>query len=168
MASVQFAAAMAAAQQGVGPQTQSGPAGCQVAHLVGQQLAGRIKKFKDSWGFVNSDSFQGDLFLHTKLSPGLGAVGPGDAIMFEVSEDPQKPNNHVAINASVIKEELAGLVGQECRGWIKSFKGEWGLINSNRFEGDLFLGSKKNRVAQGGLVQGQCVSFQIAPDDKGK
>jgi len=65
----------------------------QIPHLVGQQCSGRIKKFQDSWGFVNSDSFLGDLFLHTKTSPTLGNVGAGDSILFEVAEDPQKPGN---------------------------------------------------------------------------
>lgn len=139
-----------------------------VGHLAGHELAGRIKNFKDNWGFVVSDSFDGDLFIHSKNNPQLGRVGPGDPIKFEVMEDAQSAGNFCAGNALLLKEELANLVGQHIRGFVKSFRGGWGFINSARFEGDLFVGLKTNRHLEMTplLQQGENVEFEVVADQK--
>ena len=34
--------------------------------LVGQTVKGWLKRMKDGWGFMNSDAFSGDLFVHAR------------------------------------------------------------------------------------------------------
>jgi len=60
------------------------------------------------------------------------------------------------------------MVGQTVTGWVKSFKDSWGLLNSGRFDGDVFFGMKANKQLIGvNLTAGMPVEFQIALDDKG-
>jgi len=148
---------------------QAGPATrAQVAHLLGHQMTGRIKSFRDHWGFVNSDQFTGDLFIHTKSNAQLGTVAPGDPIQFEIAEDTTSPGgSQQAVNATCLKDDVKSLLGERLRGWVKSFKSNWGFLNSNRFDGDIFVGLKANsQLEPNGLQQGELVEFQIAKDDK--
>lgn len=148
--------------QSTGPSVRA-----QVGHLMGHELMGRIKNFKDTWGFVVSESFEGDLFIHQKNNPQLGKVGPGDPVKFEVAEDQNSTGNWNAVNSQVIQEDLLSLVGQHVRGVVKSFKGSWGFINSPRFEGDLFVGAKANPSLQiMGLQPGEAVEFEVQSDPK--
>jgi len=145
-----------------------GGARAEVGHLVGQQLVGRIKSFRDSWGFINSDSFSGDLFVHKKSNADLGPVGAGDPITFTVAEDGNASGGCHAVNVAVLQEDITSLLGQTVHGWVKSFKDNWGLLNSNRFEGDIFCGMKANKQLQPmSLTSGASVEFEIAHDDKG-
>ncbi|CAE8609350.1 unnamed protein product, partial [Polarella glacialis] len=138
----------------------------QVGHLVGIRLTGTIKSFKDQWGFINCAEFVGDLFMHLRSNPDLGVVFPGDAVQFEVAEDKQGGYN--AVNTTVMKEDPQTLVGQRLSGWVKSFKEKWGLINSQRFDGDIFVGLGSNSHIKGPLTVGECVEFEIALDEKAK
>merc|ERR1719253_887665 len=55
--------------------------------LVGQTVNGWIRSFRGTWGFVNSDHFDGDLFIGTKNNPNLPPqVGPETPVEFEVVE----------------------------------------------------------------------------------
>jgi len=150
------------------PQVPAGPAvRAEVSHLVGQQVQGRIKSFREQWGFVNSESFVGDLFIHLRSNQQLGVVGPGDPVQFEVGEDEKSSGNFHAVNATVVKDDVRNLVGERVRGWVKSFKNNWGFLNSNRFDGDVFVGLKANSHLEPlGLTQGEYVEFQVARDDK--
>mmetsp|Transcript_6207 Transcript_6207/g.11271 ORF Transcript_6207/g.11271 Transcript_6207/m.11271 type:complete len:632 (-) Transcript_6207:36-1931(-) len=148
--------------QSTGPSVRA-----QVGHLMGHELMGRIKNFKDTWGFVVSESFDGDLFIHQKNNPQLGKVGTGDPVKFEVAEDQNSIGNFNAVNAQVLKEDLLGLVGQHLRGVVKSFKSGWGFINSQRFDGDLFVGHKaNNHLELMGLQPGEAVEFEVVSDAK--
>jgi len=142
----------------------------EVDHLIGHALMGKIKSFRDPWGFINSDSFVGDLFFHRKSNPDMGIMGTGDPVQFEVAQDDSNSSGGChAINVQAIKEDVATLVGQTVTGWVKSFKDQWGLLNSNRFDGDIFCGMKSNKQLAGMIpTQGMQVEFQIAPDEKGQ
>jgi len=158
-----------AAAPAAAPAARTGPAErAQVPHLVGQTINGRIKSFRDNWGFVNSDFFVGDLFIHLRSNADLGPVGPGDPIQFEVAEDPTSSSGEYhAVGAVLMKDDVHNLVGATVRGWVKSFKDSWGLLNSNRFDGDVFVGVRANpQIGMNGLQQGKCVEFQIARDEK--
>jgi len=97
-------------------------------------------------------------------------MGAGDPVQFEVAKDDSNSSGGChAVNVQMIKEDVSTLVGQTVTGWVKSFKDQWGLLNSNRFDGDVFFGMKGNKQLQGmNLTQGAQVEFQIAPDDKGQ
>ena len=151
------------------PTTPAAPAErAQVGHLLAQTVVGRIKSFRGNWGFVNSDSFAGDLFIHAKLNPDLGPVAAGDPVQLEIAEGPtSKTGEYHAVNAVLLKGDVHSLVGQTLRGWVKSFRGNWGLINSHRFDGDVAVGVRANpQLGAGGLMQGESVEFQIVKDDK--
>eukprot|EP00931_Biecheleriopsis_adriatica_P100864 TRINITY_DN76106_c0_g1_i1.p1 TRINITY_DN76106_c0_g1~~TRINITY_DN76106_c0_g1_i1.p1 ORF type:complete len:654 (-),score=113.74 TRINITY_DN76106_c0_g1_i1:101-2062(-) len=145
----------------------------EVGHLLGRVLTGSIRSFRDSWGFITSDQFQGDLFIHRRASPNLGPVQSGDPVKFEVAQDAQakdgEEGQYQAVNVSVQKDDLDNLVGQRLFGWVKSFKDKWGLLNSQRFDGDLFVGFGTNpQLNNKALQQGEGVEFEVAPDDRGK
>merc|ERR1712054_312409 len=108
--------------------------GADVGHLLGQELLGEIKSFKENWGFIVSDSFSGDLFVHLRSNKQLGAVSAGDLVQFEVEEDPQSAGGFHAVNATLQRRDPLDLVGQQVQGWVKSFRSGWGFLNSNRFE----------------------------------
>ncbi|CAL1133672.1 unnamed protein product [Cladocopium goreaui] len=112
--------------------------GAQVRHLVGQRLEGSVRSFRDSWGFVVSEAFQGDLYLHRRNNSELGPVQAGDPVSFQVLEDP--PGHFQAVGCQVLPVPLAQLTGQRLFGWVKSFYPEdWGFLASLRFEGELFV-----------------------------
>merc|ERR1719433_1223543 len=59
-----------------GLDTNGGPAvRAEVDHLIGHTLTGRIKSFRDPWGFINSESFAGDLFVHKTSQGDTGPIG---------------------------------------------------------------------------------------------
>lgn len=136
----------------------------QVGHLVGQRLVGKVRKFRDQWGFVTSTSFAGDLFIHARSNPELGPVIAGDPVEFEVAEDTQSDGNYQAVEATILKEALADLVGQRMTGWVKSFRDKWGLLNSRRFDGDCFIGLGSNPQLIANLSPGDGVEFEVARD----
>jgi len=66
-----------------------GDTGRQAASLAGAAVTGWIKSFKGDWGFVNSPSFDGDLFVGLRSNPHLpGVLSPGDQVMFQISVGP--------------------------------------------------------------------------------
>jgi len=138
----------------------------QVEHLVGQQVEGLIKSFKENWGFVNSLSFVGDLFLHSRSNPQLGVANVGDPLLFEIAEDLNAAGGYHAINAVVLKTDVQQLVGETVQGRVKSFRSGWGFVNSSRFEGDVFVGVKANKHLEPlGLQPNELVQFELAADD---
>jgi len=62
----------------------------------------------------------------------------------------------------------ASLAGAAVTGWIKSFKGDWGFVNSQSFDGDLFIGLRSNPHLPGVLSAGDPVMFQISVGPGGK
>jgi len=147
----------------------NGPAACaEVDHLVGTTLIGRIKSVGDQFCFINSEHFPGDLFMHKTSHADNGPIGAGDPVQFEIAPDVSSGGCH-AVNVHVMKEDVTQLVGQTVVGWVKSFKDTWGHINSNRFNGDVFLGLKANKhlVGVASLTKGVHVEFTVAPSHKG-
>ncbi|CAK9107367.1 unnamed protein product [Durusdinium trenchii] len=135
--------------------------------LLGSELQGSVRSFRDPWGFVVSEYFEGDLYLHKRHNPNLGPVQAGDPLRFQVSEEPA--SQFQAIEATVISQELEILVGQRLFGWVKSYKDSWGLLSSLRFPGDLFVGLGKNPQLKSPLRPGDGVVFNVEFDEaKGK
>merc|ERR1719444_733580 len=57
----------------------------QPAAMTGVVLTGTIRSFRGDWGFVNSESFDGDLFVGLRGNPQLtGELSSGDQVMFSV------------------------------------------------------------------------------------
>jgi len=58
----------------------------QPSAMTGAALTGVIRSFRGDWGFVNSESFDGDLFVGLRSNPHLaGELNVGDQVMFAVS-----------------------------------------------------------------------------------
>jgi len=82
----------------------------QPADWLGLRVRGHIRSFQDRWGFLNSDRFTGDLFIHRD---GLmsqfqsGTLGPGTIVEFDVEMDNHRsrgPRNRlVARNVVVLQ-----------------------------------------------------------------
>lgn len=139
--------------------------GAQVRHLVGQRLEGSVRSFRDSWGCVVSEAFQGDLYLHRRNNSELGPVQAGDPVSFQVLEDP--PGHFQAVGCQVLPVPLAQLTGQRLFGWVKSFYPEdWGFLASLRFEGELFVSLDKNPRLKTPLKSGESVVFNIQQDEE--
>lgn len=137
----------------------------EVSHLVGQQLVGTIRSFKEPWGFVNAETFSGDLFVHRRNNPDLATtVTAGCPVSFEVAEDTQQPGSFHAVKVAVLKDELRNLVGKTVGGWVKSFRDKWGLLQSSRFDGDIFVGLGANPHFTQMPQQGAAVEFKVAAD----
>merc|ERR1740123_2616605 len=64
--------------------------------------------------------------------------------------------------------QAASMAGAAVTGWVKSFKGDWGFVNSQNFDGDLFIGSRSNPHLPGVLSAGDQVMFQISVGPGGK
>lgn len=140
-----------------------------VGHLVGQKLVGKIKSFKENWGFIVSDHFAGDLFVHLRSNVSLQGVRVDDMVTFHVEQDPaSKDGGYHAVGTTLFGEiEPRELVGHTVQGWVKTFKGSWGFLNSHRFQGDVFVGLNANRhLGQVALENGEPVEFEIAADAK--
>lgn len=57
--------------------------------VAGQRVVGWVKSFKDGWGFVQSDAFQGDVYFSTRSNPGMDTtLQPGDQLEYEVKQMP--------------------------------------------------------------------------------
>jgi len=86
-----------------------GDTGRQAASLAGAAVTGWIKSFKGDWGFVNSQSFDGDLFIGLRSNPHLpGVLSAGDQVMFQISVGPG--GKAEAINVQVMPAAGAGAV----------------------------------------------------------
>jgi len=82
----------------------------QPSDWLGLRVRGHIRSFQDRWGFLNSDRFTGDLFIHRD---GLmsqfqsGTLGPGTIVEFDVEMDNHRsrgPRNRlVARNVVVLQ-----------------------------------------------------------------
>jgi hypothetical protein len=55
--------------------------------FIGQDLKGWLKQFKDGWGFLNSHSFVGDLFVHSRENPDVASYGVLTEFHFTVVQD---------------------------------------------------------------------------------
>mmetsp|Transcript_115784 Transcript_115784/g.327491 ORF Transcript_115784/g.327491 Transcript_115784/m.327491 type:complete len:588 (+) Transcript_115784:58-1821(+) len=142
--------------QGVAPPSQ----------LIGQRITGVVKSFRDGWGFINSEQFEGDLFLHKGSNPSISHADPGDLVEFTIAKDERAKGGVQASETTFKVFEQSALVGKRCAGTVKSFRGDWGFLQSDRFPGDLFVGTKSGQNSEVGatLTAGEQVTFEIALD----
>lgn len=86
---------------------------------IGQRITGYIRSFQDRWGFINSDRFLGDLFVHRDgLLPQCQGVTltPGTVVEFDVRHDDHRQdskNRLVARNVAVLQLAPADVAQQQ-------------------------------------------------------
>merc|ERR1719433_589387 len=118
----------------------------------GQRLRGWVRSFRGTWGFLNCESFDGDLFVGLKGNPHLTGLDNDDEVEFEVATGDRGKVEavNVTVIASAPKPTTAAAANgtERLRGWVRSFTGMWGFLNSDAFEGDLFVGLKSNPQIQ--------------------
>merc|ERR1719265_3056564 len=144
------------------------PHGC-----LGQRHRGYVRRFADRWGFLNAAAFDGDLFVHrdnllpvpehlTDRQPPLCA---GQAVEFDVALDDRGRAVAKQITTRALMRPC-DWIGHRLRGYIRSFQGAWGFINSDRFAGDLFVhrDSLLAHCQTAQLAVGTVVEFDIERD----
>eukprot|EP00747_Dinoflagellata_sp_TGD_P218828 gnl/TRDRNA2_/TRDRNA2_91031_c0_seq1.p1 gnl/TRDRNA2_/TRDRNA2_91031_c0~~gnl/TRDRNA2_/TRDRNA2_91031_c0_seq1.p1 ORF type:complete len:734 (+),score=151.10 gnl/TRDRNA2_/TRDRNA2_91031_c0_seq1:119-2320(+) len=141
---------------------------------LGQRHRGYVRRFAERWGFLNAAAFDGDLFVHRDnllpvpemLSPdGQPPLRAGQAVEFDVALD----DRGRAVAKQITTRALlrpCDWTGQRLRGYIRSFQGAWGFINSDRFAGDLFIhrDSLQNSHQGATLSVGTVVEFDVERD----
>jgi len=146
--------------------------------LDGQTCYGSVKSFRDNWGFLVSDQFASDLFFHLRDNPSMTPhPTSGMAVTFTVDASGSKPK---AVNVLSTGDNFAGMpVAPPSRsmslltsdgavsGVVRSFKGDWGFLNSDAFEGDCFFHLRDNPQAQG-IGVGTAVTFAVSVSNTGK
>ncbi|CAK9109664.1 unnamed protein product [Durusdinium trenchii] len=143
--------------------------------VLGQRHRGYVRRFAERWGFLNAAAFDGDLFVHRDnllLEPGTetGADGQpilrtGQVVEFDVALD----DRGRAVAKQITTRALlrpGDWIGHRLRGYIRSFQGAWGFINSDRFAGDLFVHRDSLLAAcqNAQLAIGTVVEFDIERD----
>mmetsp|Transcript_99007 Transcript_99007/g.317532 ORF Transcript_99007/g.317532 Transcript_99007/m.317532 type:complete len:674 (-) Transcript_99007:116-2137(-) len=116
------------------------------SECIGQRHCGYVRRFADRWGFLNAAAFDGDLFVHRDnllLSPeqmqdGLPPLRTGQSVEFDVACDDRGRTVAKQITTSALLRPCEW-IGRRLHGYIRSFQGAWGFINSERFAGDLFV-----------------------------
>jgi len=89
-----------------------GDTGRQAASLAGAAVTGWIKSFKGDWGFVNSQSFDGDLFIGLRSNPHLpGVLSAGDQVMFQISVGPGGKAEAINVQAVPTGTSATGGIG---------------------------------------------------------
>lgn len=116
------------------------------SECIGQRLRGYVRRCAERWGFLNSAAFDGDLFVHRdnllpgpdKPSDGQPPLRAGQAVEFDVAVDDRGRTVAKQITTCAMLRP-SDWIGHRLRGYIRSFQGAWGFINSDRFAGDLFV-----------------------------
>jgi len=140
---------------------------------LGQRHRGYVRRFAERWGFLNAAAFDGDLFVHRdNLLPMPGQFADGQAVLraaqaveFDVALD----DRGRAVAKQIATRPMlrpCDWVNQRLRGFIRSFQGAWGFINSDRFAGDLFV-HRDSLLGQYEGVQlsvGTIVEFDVERD----
>lgn len=149
--------------------------------VLGQRHRGYVRRFAERWGFLNAAAFDGDLFIHrdnllpspSDLESGQPLMRVGQAVEFDVALDDR--NRCVAKQITTQALLRPGdWIGHRMRGYIRSFQGAWGFINSDRFAGDLFvhrdslLNDPVDWQGQAHLAFGTVVEFDIEHDNHRK
>lgn len=140
---------------------------------IGQRHRGYVRRFADRWGFLNAAAFDGDLFVHRdnlllapeQLQDGQPPLRAGQAVEFDVAVDDRGRTVAKQITASALPRPC-DWVGRRLHGYIRSFQGAWGFINSDRFAGDLFIHSDSVLPQFQGveLTVGTMVEFDVERD----
>jgi len=140
---------------------------------LGQRHRGYVRRFAERWGFLNAAAFDGDLFVHRdnllpvpdQLTDGQPLLRAGQAVEFDVALD----DRGRAVAKQITTRALlrpCDWIGHRLRGYIRSFQGAWGFINSDRFAGDLFV-HRDSLLAQcqtAQLAVGTIVEFDVERD----
>lgn len=140
---------------------------------LGQRHRGYVRRFAERWGFLNAAAFDGDLFVHRdnllpvpdQMADGQPPLGAGQAVEFDVALD----DRGRAVAKQITTRALLRThdwIGHRLRGYIRSFQGAWGFINSDRFAGDLFV-HRDSLLAQyqgAQLAVGTIVEFDVERD----
>lgn len=149
--------------------------------VLGQRHRGYVRRFAERWGFLNAAAFDGDLFIHrdnllpspADMESGQPLMRVGQAVEFDVALDDR--NRCVAKQITTQALLRPGdWLGHRLRGYIRSFQGAWGFINSDRFAGDLFvhrdslLQDPTDWQGQAHLAFGTVVEFDIEHDNHRK
>jgi cold shock CspA family protein len=139
--------------------------------LQGQTVKGWLKRFQDGWGFMNSDAFAGDLFVHARENPEIAKYPPQTEFYFVVTVDPRgKPmaTNSAPANpaAPQVKEEMTVDTGQRMIGTVKSFTDHWGFVRTD--DGKDYFFNERSIETYGGELPavGSRVYFSTAPDNQ--
>jgi len=143
------------------------------SECIGQRLCGYVRRFADRWGFLNAAAFDGDLFVHRDnllLGPeqaqdGQPPLRAGQQVEFDVALDDRGRTVAKQITTSALPRPC-DWIGRRLHGYIRSFQGAWGFINSDRFAGDLFLHSDSVLSQYQGieLTAGTMVEFDVERD----
>lgn len=141
--------------------------------LIGTRCCGFIRRFEKRRGYINSPAFDGDLVAPRKnLLPPMSSLSFGQPVEFDIALDDQ--NRCVAkwIATKFPSEPQDWFCQGRISGHIKSFQDRWGFINSDKFQGDLFVhrDSIRPECRPGGnnnvrLVVGTPVEFEVGVDD---
>mmetsp|Transcript_85843 Transcript_85843/g.237781 ORF Transcript_85843/g.237781 Transcript_85843/m.237781 type:complete len:747 (-) Transcript_85843:221-2461(-) len=141
---------------------------------LGQRHRGYVRRFADRWGFLNAAAFDGDLFVHRdnlllsvpdQLQDGQPPLRAGQAVEFDVALDDRGRTVAKQITTSALLRPC-DWIGRRLHGYIRSFQGAWGFINSDRFAGDLFVhrDSLLSQYQGVELTVGTMVEFDVERD----
>lgn len=140
---------------------------------IGQRYRGYVRRFADRWGFLNAAAFDGDLFVHRdnlllmpeQLQDGQPPLRTGQAVEFDVALDDRGRTVAKQITTSALLRPC-DWIGRRLHGYIRSFQGAWGFINSDRFAGDLFMHRDSLLAQYQGveLMVGTMVEFDVERD----
>merc|ERR1712232_562916 len=139
-------------------------------HLVGMQIKGVVRSWKSRWGFIVSDSYDGDLHAHSaNIVGGFDGLPPGAPVSFELGVDSQGRTTPLNIQTAKAKEDLID-TGIVIYGFVRNWKADWGFIVApEAFEGDLFC--HVDCLVPGitpGMVDESEVQFSVGMDRKGR
>jgi cold shock CspA family protein len=118
---------------------------------------------KDGWGWVQSPSVTGDIFLGLRDNPHLVAVPAiGDQLEFQMEVDP-KSGRFKALNVA------ARLNGQRVQGTVSAVRdGGWGFATGVGVDGTVMLGKRNLTLAGIDMLQvGQVLEFDLNNGPKG-
>jgi cold shock CspA family protein len=141
--------------------------------LTGQTVKGWLKKYQEGWGFMCSDAFVGDLFVHARENPEIPKYPPNTEFYFVVSKDSRgKP---MATNAAPANPDAAVTLpqpkttletGERLIGLMRTFQDHWGFIRTDNGQ-DYYFHEKTIETYGGELpTVGSRVSFSTAPDNQ--
>lgn len=131
---------------------------------AGQTLVGTMASVKDGWGFIQSPSVAGDIFIGLRDNPGLSGTlpGVGEEVSFEIALDP-KTGRHKALNAA------PSMGGTRVRGTVKEVReGGWGFASADGVDGQVMLGQRN--LAAAGIQQlsaGDVLDFDLQRGKRG-
>jgi len=149
---------------------------------LGNRYRGYIRRFAERWGFLNSASFDGDLFVHRdNLLPqpdfapdsmkdmnGQMLLIPRQLVEFDVMLD-ERGRAVAKFITTRVPSQPSDWLGLRVRGHIRSFQDRWGFLNSDRFHGDLFIhrdGLMNQVQSYGGTFgPGTIVEFDVEMDN---